>query len=203
MARIGYARVSTIDQDLTRQEARLREAGCDVVFSDKVSGAKASRPQWDSALKALRAGDQLVVTKLDRAGRSLRHLVELSATLRERQIDLVVLDQAIDTSTIEGRFFFNIIAAVAEFERDLISTRTKESLIGRPRGRMGGRPKSLNAKTLARAQALYDAEEMTVGEIGRVVGASESTLYRHLTLKGSDGPRSELKGSAPKEKVQG
>ena len=143
MRMTGYARVSTNDQDIGAQIARLENAGCEIVWSDVLSGTRASRPQWDACLKSLNKGDQLVITKLDRAGRSLKHLMALSDQLDQRGIALKVIDQAIDTSTSAGRALFQMLGVFAEFERNLISERTKEALRGRPRGRSGGRPKAL------------------------------------------------------------
>jgi len=182
MRMTGYARVSTNDQDIGAQIARLENAGCEIVWSDVLSGTRASRPQWDACLKSLNQGDQLVITKLDRAGRSLKHLMELSDQLDSRGIALKVIDQAIDTSTSAGRALFQMLGVFAEFERNLISERTKEALRGRPRGRSGGRPKALTDTRLKRAQDMYDAKTMTVPEIAGAAGCSPSTLYRHLTL---------------------
>ena len=182
MRMTGYARVSTNDQDIGAQIARLENAGCEIVWSDVLSGTRASRPQWDACLKSLNKGDQLVITKLDRAGRSLKHLMALSDQLDQRDIALKVIDQAIDTSTSAGRALFQMLGVFAEFERNLISERTKEALRGRPRGRSGGRPKALTVARLKRAQDMYDAKTMTVPEIAGAAGCSPSTLYRHLTL---------------------
>jgi len=140
MTLIGYARVSTGDQSLDPQVDRLKEVGCEQVFSDHASGKLARRPQLDAALAYLRKGDILVITKLDRLGRSVRNLVELADILAEREIDLRVLDQGIDTSTIGGKLVFHIFSAIAEFERGLISERTHDGLAAaRARGKKGGR----------------------------------------------------------------
>ena len=147
--RIGYGRVSTRDQHPEAQHDALTAAGCDEIFIDKASGKLARRPELDKALlSANRAGDQLVVTKLDRLGRSLEHLIELSKLLQARGVDLVVLDQGIDTSTAVGRLFFQIIGAIAEFEHALMSERTMDGLAAaRARGRTGGqKPKPGHAK---------------------------------------------------------
>ncbi|MEO8968377.1 MAG: recombinase family protein, partial [Solirubrobacteraceae bacterium] len=138
--RIGYGRVSTRDQNPDGQRDALDAAGCDEVFVDKASGKLASRPELDRALLvAARVGDQLVITKLDRLGRSLEHLIALSGTLQARGVDLVVLDQGIDTSTAVGRMFFQILGAIAEFEHALMSERTRDGLeAARARGRTGG-----------------------------------------------------------------
>jgi DNA invertase Pin-like site-specific DNA recombinase len=183
MARIGYARVSTADQSLEAQEAQLTAAGCEVLYSDIMTGTAASRPQWDNCRKALRDGDELVITRLDRAGRSLKHLLDINEELTAKGVTLRVLDQAIDTSTSSGLLAMHLIGAVAQFERALISERTKSAMAGRARGRNGGRPKALSPKSLNRAQELYDAGQMTVKEVAAAVGVSEATLYRSLITK--------------------
>lgn len=180
MASIGYARISTAMQNLEAQEDQLRAAGCSVIYSDIMSGANASRPEWDACRKALREGDTLMITKLDRAGRSLWHLLEISNELTAKGVTLKVLDQAIDTSTPAGRFAFQMIGSVAEFERSLISERTRSAMASRPRGRNGGRPKAMTPKMRARAQHLYDARELTVKEIAAAAGVSVATLYREI-----------------------
>jgi DNA invertase Pin-like site-specific DNA recombinase len=185
MALIGYARVSTADQSLEAQEAQLRVAGCVEVYSDVMTGSAASRPQWDACRKGLRDGDSLVITRLDRAGRSLRHLLEISDELDKKGVTLTVLDQGIDTSTSQGRLSFGLLGVVAEFERALISERTKSAMAVRSRGRSGGRPKALSPKALERAQQLYEAGQMTVKEVARAVGVSEATLYRSITTESS------------------
>lgn len=126
--KIGLARVSTRDQHPLAQEDALKAAGCDEVFTDHASGVLARRPGLEKALLMARAGDQIVVTKLDRLGRSLSNLIELAELLRDRQVDLVVLDQGVDTSTPVGRMFFSILGAIAEFEHALMSERTADGL---------------------------------------------------------------------------
>lgn len=180
--KVGYARVSTEDQDLETQISSLRDAGCGMVYSEHITGTKASRPEWDKALASLRGGDSLVITRLDRAGRSLKHLLALSERLDEQGCSLVVIEQAIDTSTSAGRALFQMLGVFAEFERSLISERTKEALRGRPRGRNGGRPRALSPRAQARAQELYDSRTMTLAEIAAASGVSKATLCRHLTL---------------------
>ena len=136
LMRIGYGRVSTRDQRPEAQHDALIAAACDEIFVDTASGKLARRPELDKALlSANRPGDQLVVTKLDRLGRSLEHLIELAKQLEQRGVDLVVLDQGIDTSTALGRLFFQIIGAIAEFEHALMSERTMDGLAARPRPR--------------------------------------------------------------------
>jgi len=141
--RIGYGRVSTTDQNLDAQRDALQAAGCDRVLVDRASGKLARRPELDKALLVAREGDQLVVTKLDRLGRSLEHLIALSNDLQARGVDLVVIDQGIDTSTAVGRMFFQILGAIAEFEHTLMAERTRDGLAAaRARGRTGAqRPK--------------------------------------------------------------
>ena len=154
--RIGYGRVSTRDQHPETQADALCAAGCDEVFVDKASGTLARRPELDKALlTANRAGDQLVVTKLDRLGRSLEHLIELSKQLQTKQVDLVVLDQGIDTSTAIGRMFFQILGSIAEFEHALMSERTIDGLsAARARGRTGGQKPKLGPRQVKLAREM-------------------------------------------------
>src|SRR5512132_1740453 len=156
MALIGYGRVSKRDQDPTAQRDLLTAAGCDELFIDKASGKLASRPQLDAAMRHLRAGDVLVITRLDRLGRSVKHLAALAVELQERKIGLRVLQQGIDTTTAVGRLFFHILAAIAEFERELIIERTVDGLDAtRARGRKGGRKPTLTEAAVHQAQAMY------------------------------------------------
>ncbi|WP_344883591.1 recombinase family protein [Allokutzneria multivorans] len=185
---IGYARVSTRDQHDESQVDLLEAAGCERIFTDKVSGKLASRPQWDKCLDYLRPGDTLVVTRLSRIARSVRNLTEVTAWLADREIDLVVLKQHIDTRTPAGRLTFHILGAVDEFTADLISEGTVEGLeAARARGRKGGRPAKITAAKLATARKLYAETDddgkraHTVAEIAEVIGVSRATLYRHLT----------------------
>lgn len=186
--RIGYGRVSTRDQQPEAQHDALTAANCDQVFIDKTSGTLARRPELDKALLAAnRAGDQLVVTKLDRLGRSLENLIELSKQLQTKNVDLVVLDQGIDTSTAVGRLFFSIIGAIAEFEHALMSERTIEGLTAaRARGRTGGQKPKLGPRQVRLAQEMYDEtgpdgkRRYTVAEIAAEFGVTRPTIYRHL-----------------------
>lgn len=188
MSRVGYARVSTRDQHPEAQESRLLEAGCERVFTDQgVSGKLATRPQWDECLRYLRPGDALVAVKLDRVGRSMKNLAAVMEQLGERKIDLVILDQAIDTTTSGGRFVFHVFAAIAEFERDLIRERTMDGLAAaRARGKVGGSQPKLTPAQIARAQAMYDERDesgrrcYTVEEIGNTFKVSRPTIYRAL-----------------------
>ena len=190
--RIGYGRVSTRDQHPEAQHDALRAADCDEVFIDKASGKLARRPELDRALlSANRAGDQLVITKLDRLGRSLEHLIDLSKDLQSRGVDLVVLDQGIDTSTAIGRMFFQILGSIAEFEHALMSERTIDGLTAaRARGRTGGQKPRLGARQVTLARLMYEEvgedgkRRYTVAQIAAEFGVSRPTIYRHLSRAG-------------------
>jgi DNA invertase Pin-like site-specific DNA recombinase len=185
---IGYARVSTREQSFNLQVDALRKAGCEKVLQEVVSGAKAERPVLDALLADLRPGDVLVIWKLDRLGRSLRHLVELAGTLMERNVGLRSLNDPIDTTTPQGRLAFNLFASLAEFERDLIRERTQAGLIAaRARGRMGGRPRGLPPeaeRTACAAETLYREQRLSVREIADELGIAKSTLYAYLRYRG-------------------
>lgn len=181
---IGYARVSTQDQNLDLQLDALDKAGCEKVFTDKVTGANAARPGLDEALSHLRSGDTLVVYKLDRLGRSIRHLIDTIKMLEERKVGFKSLQEAIDTTTPGGKLVFHIFCALAEFERDLIRERTQAGLSSaRARGRKGGRPKSLSDKQLKQARALIKDPSVPIGEICKTLKVSRSTLYRYAASK--------------------
>lgn len=181
MALIGYARVSTQDQNTGMQIDALQGAGCEKVFTDKASGASADRPELESALNYLRDGDVLVVWRLDRLGRSLKHLVEVVADLETKGIGFRSLNESIDTTTAQGKLIFHIFAALAEFERDLIRERTKSGLAAaRARGRKGGRKPSLSPKKVQVARQMYAQGDSTVAEIAKVLGVSRATIYRHM-----------------------
>ncbi|MEU3175737.1 recombinase family protein [Streptomyces sp. NPDC007000] len=180
--RIGVACVSTRDQHPEAQEDALRTAGCEKVFTDKAFGKLARRPELDKALLIAREGDQLVVTKLDRLGRSLENLIDLSKDLQARGVDLVVLDQGIDTSTALGRMFFQILGAIAEFEHALMSERTRDGLAAaRARGRTGGQKPKLGPRQVKLAREMYDSGDYTVQQIADEFGVARPTIYRHLS----------------------
>jgi DNA invertase Pin-like site-specific DNA recombinase len=188
--RIGYGRVSTRDQNPDAQEDALKEAGCDRIFVDKASGKLASRPELDKALIAAREGDQFVVTKLDRLGRSLKNLIELVDRLKEQKVGLVILDQGIDTSTNMGRMFFQILGAIAEFEHAMMVERTHDGLAAaRARGRVGGRKQALKPRQVKLAQEMYDElgddgkRKHTVQDIADELGVARTTIYRYLNRK--------------------
>jgi len=178
--RIGYARVSTSDQKLDLQTDALRAAGCDRLFSDVVSGAKAERPGLQQTLAACRRGDTLVVWKFDRLGRSLPHLVQTVHDLGERGVGFQSLQENIDTTSSSGRLVFNLFATLAEFERDLIRERTRAGLTAaRARGRKGGRPKGVNQAKLKAALALKQDPQHSIREICQIVGISRNTYYKY------------------------
>jgi DNA invertase Pin-like site-specific DNA recombinase len=184
MMRVGYARVSTTDQNLDLQLDQLRQAKCEKFYTDTISGAKTARPGLDAALAYLRATDTLVVWKLDRLGRSLQHLIETVNALQERDIGFMSLTEQIDTTTPGVKLIFHMFGALAEFERDLIRERTQAGLqAARARGRKGGRPHKLSAKRAETAQKLYDSGEMSVDEICSSMGIGRTTLYRYITPK--------------------
>jgi|JI8StandDraft_2_1071088.scaffolds.fasta_scaffold00406_22 DNA invertase Pin-like site-specific DNA recombinase len=186
--KIGYARVSTQEQSLDLQTDALKQAGCEKIFEEKVSGAKQSRPELDKMLEQLRKGDIIMVYKLDRLGRSIKHLLELVEIFKNKEVELVSISDNIDTSSIQGRLVFNIFASIAEFERDLIRERTMAGLqAAKKRGRIGGRPKGLSdkAQRLALvAEALYKENTLSVNEIAKNLGISKATLYKYLRFRG-------------------
>jgi DNA invertase Pin-like site-specific DNA recombinase len=186
--KIGYARVSTLEQHLDLQLDALHQAGCETIYQEQVSGAKTARPELDRALEQLRAGDTLVVWKLDRLGRSLPHLIEVVTTLMAKGVGLKSLQDPIDTTTAQGRFIFNVFASLAEFERDLIRERTQAGLqAARARGRTGGRPKGLSAEAEEKAMAaetLYRERQLSANQIARRLGIAKSTLYSYLRHRG-------------------
>jgi DNA invertase Pin-like site-specific DNA recombinase len=181
---VGYARVSTQDQTLDLQKDALEKLGCERTFTDTASGVKADRQGLEEAIQFLRPGDTLAVWRLDRLGRSLKHLIETITVLQEREIGFRSLTENIDTTTSGGKLIFHVFGALAEFERDLIRERTKAGLAAaRARGRLGGRPKSPamnDEKKVTMAQSLYDDKRNTVADICRTLRVSKSTLYRYL-----------------------
>lgn len=188
--KIGYARVSTHEQTLDLQVDALAQAGCDPdhIYTDTVSGSSsgAERPGLCEALAYARAGDQLVIWRLDRMGRSLKDLIDQVGHLEQKGIELVSLQEQLDTTTPAGKALFQMCGVMAEFERNLVSERTKAGLAAaRARGRKGGRPPKLSPADLKRAAELMQAGDLTVKEIASLVGCSTNTLYRHLTPEGS------------------
>jgi DNA invertase Pin-like site-specific DNA recombinase len=178
---IGYARVSTDDQNLDLQKDALIQAGCDKILEDQQSGAKAERPGLKAALEYARAGDTLVVWRLDRLSRSLKDLIDMVSQLEARGIGLKSLHESLDTSSSSGKLIFHIFGALAEFERNLIRERTQAGLrAARARGRKGGRPKALDADERALAVQLYEEKKHTVKQICKMMGISKPTLYKYL-----------------------
>jgi DNA invertase Pin-like site-specific DNA recombinase len=178
---VGYARVSTAEQDPALQLDALYDVGCVRVFIDHGSGARADRPELANALDYVRPGDTLVVWRLDRLGRSLRHLPDTVNSLQERGIGLRSLREAVDTTTTGGRLVFHVFGALAEFERDLIRERTQAGLAAaRARGRQGGRRSVMTPDKVRIARELYDARHLSVARIAETLGVSRATIYRSL-----------------------
>lgn len=181
---IGYARVSTQDQTLNLQQDALGKIGCSKIFTDIISGATTDRKGLDEALEYVREGDTLVVWRLDRLGRSLKHLIETITHLNNRKIGFQSITENIDTTTSGGKLIFHIFGALAEFERDIIRERTKAGLLAaRARGRFGGRPKALNTKKASIAQALYKDKNNSITDICKTLNISRATLYRYIKVK--------------------
>ena len=175
---IGYARVSTLEQNERLQTDALDKAGCERLFTDHASGAKAHRPELDHMLDTVREGDTLVVWKLDRLGRSVQNLVDLMNLLQSRGVGFRSLTENMDTTTPGGILVFNVFAAMAQFERDLIRERTNAGLqAARARGRKGGRPSKLDGKQRERIRELYQGRTLTVQEIADQYHVSRQTIY--------------------------
>ena len=183
---IGYARVSTDEQNLDLQRDALLKAGVarKDLYTDKVTGVKAERPGLQAALTHLRAGDTFIVWRLDRLGRSLKHLIETVTILKEQGVAFKSLTENIDTATATGTLVFQIFGALAEFERNLITERTVAGLdAARARGRTGGRPRrNPNSGRIALAKRLYHAQRLSIPEILNTLNVSKATLYRWLDL---------------------
>ncbi|MFA4834653.1 MAG: recombinase family protein [Dehalococcoidia bacterium] len=180
---IGYARVSTTDQDLSLQINALKAAGCSKVVTETISGKHRKRPGLSKALKLLSEGDSLVVWKLDRLGRTMKGLIDLAATLEKRGIELKSLTDGIDTKYPAGRFFFNVMAALAVMERELCVERTLAGLAAaRQAGRTGGRPKVMTSEKCTEARSLLDSG-VSRSEASQRIGVSLSSLYRHIPIK--------------------
>jgi len=178
---IGYARVSTFEQNLHLQKDALKTAGCEKIFEDRISGSAAARPGMDKALEFLREGDTLVVWRFDRLGRSLKHLIEVVAKLEENHIGFKSLQETIDTTSSGGKLIFHIFGALAEFERNLIRERTMAGLTAaRARGRKGGRPKALDLKQRQFAIKLYNERKHSIQEICRILDITKPTLYSYV-----------------------
>ncbi len=178
---IGYARVSTQDQNLDLQNDALKAAGCENIYTDKMSGAKTNRPGLEEILGFIRKGDTLVVWRLDRLGRSLKHLIQVLNQLDERGVYFKSIQESLDTSTPGGKLIFHVFGALAEFERDIIRERTLAGLAAaRARGRKGGRPSKLSKKQVEMAKNLMKDTNIPIGEICQTLGVSKATLYRYV-----------------------
>ena len=180
---IGYARVSTRAQDLALQLAELEAADCTRIYRDVGSGTLRERPQLTACLDYLRAGDTLVVWRLDRLGRSLRHLIEVVGELEARGVAFRSLRENIDTTTASGRLQLHLFAALAEFERELIRERSQAGReVAKAAGRVGGRPPKVTAEMIVAAQAMRDRGDMSMTAIARTLGVGRTTLYEYLEL---------------------
>ena len=178
---IGYARVSTEDQKLDLQLDALKQAGCESIYQDVASGSQSKRVGLDHATKYLRPGDTLVVWKLDRLGRSLKHLIEMINQLNLKGVFFKSLQENIDTSSSGGKLTFHLFGALAEFERDIIRERTKAGLeAARSRGRVGGRPKAMDQRKITLAKQLMSNPTNSPTDVSKTLGISKATLYRNL-----------------------
>lgn len=178
---IGYARVSTQDQNLDLQIDALTKAGCDKIYEEKASGSKAERLELQDMLKHLRRGDNLVIWKLDRLGRNLKHLIELVGELDKKGVGLISLQEKIDTTTANGKLVFHIFCSLAEFEREIIRERTNAGLAAaRARGKVGGRKKALKEEDVKALRALSQDKTLSIGQICLRLGISKATYYNYL-----------------------
>ena len=178
---IGYARVSTHEQNLDLQTQALAQAGCERIFEDTISGAASERTGLSEALAYAREGDTLLVWRLDRLGRSLKNLIEIVSDLEERGVGFRSLQESINTTTSGGRMVFHLFGALAEFERNLIRERTLAGLAAaRARGRKGGRPRKLSEKQVDLARRLYREKRHSVRDICQILGIAKPTLYEYL-----------------------
>ena len=188
--RIGYARVSTDDQNLDLQRDALRQAGCATIYEEAASGKNAVRPELEQCRKALRAGDTIVVWRLDRLGRSLPDLVQIVADLEQRGVQFESLTEKIETGSASGKLQFHVFAALAEFERGLIRERTRAGLAAaRARGRAGGRKPKLDEKQVREIKALLRDPDIQVADVARRYGVSRTTLYKHVGAVAPRGAR--------------
>ncbi len=198
---IGYARVSTLEQNLDLQKDALKKAGCEQIFTDKTSGIKDTRPGFDKAFEFLRKGDTLVVWKLDRLGRSLSHLIELISAFKEKGAYFKSLQENIDTTSSTGKLIFHIFGALAEFEHDLIKQRTMAGLTAaRARGRMGQRPKLLDEKQIAQVIAMHKDVSLSIKDRCKTLDVSKTTFYRYISTAKSK--KLELKAKEGQKHVK-
>jgi len=185
---IGYARVSTDDQNLDLQKDALKNAGCSKIYEDRMSGAKAERPGLATVMEYARKDDVIVVWRLDRLSRSLKDLIEMVSLLESKGIGLKSIHEAIDTSSSTGKLVFHMFGALAEFERNLIRERTNAGLqAARSRGKVGGRPKALDSNKRELAVTLYDDKKHTIKEICTMMNISKPTLYKYIEARKNKG----------------
>ena len=178
--KIGYARVSTVEQNLDRQLDMLRGYGVDKIYTEKMTGTKRDRPELNQLLERMEAGDTVVIESLSRLGRSTKDLIELVELFEKKGVQLVSLKESIDTSTSTGKLLFTIMSALAQFERDVLADRTREGLkAARARGHFGGRPKT-DPRKVCQAVKLYRAGQHKAREIEELTGVKKATLYRAL-----------------------
>lgn len=178
--KIGYARVSTTDQNLDRQTDNLNAQGCERIYEEKMTGTKAHRPVLDTVLATLREGDTLVVESFSRLSRSTKDLLEVVDRLKAMGVNLVSLKEQLDTTTATGKMMLTVLSALSQFERDIIAERTVEGLrAAKARGRLGGRPKA-SQKAVEMALSLYDADTMSIRQISEATGVSTSTINRRV-----------------------
>ncbi len=178
---VGYARISTQDQNLHLQNDALQKAGCDKIFQDIASGAKSERQGLTEAINFCRSGDSLIVWKLDRLGRSIRNLIDIINLLQQKNIGFKSLQENIDTTTSGGKLVFHIFSALAEFERDIIRERTRAGLVAaRARGRKGGRPRAMDSKKITMAKTLHQDNTNSIADICKTLGIKKTTLYKYL-----------------------
>ncbi|MFP3591967.1 recombinase family protein [Chryseobacterium sp. SIMBA_038] len=184
--KIGYARVSTKDQNLDLQIEALEKAGCEKIYQEKISGATKNRPELDKMIEQFRKGDELYVWRLDRLGRSLKNIIDLVLSLSDKGIIIKGLVEGVDTSTINGRLFLNLMASLAEYERELIRERTNAGLqSARARGRTGGRPKGYTAETISKLlilRSIYKDPTMRPEDIYKPFGLTRATFYRYAKI---------------------
>ncbi|WP_288655706.1 recombinase family protein [Pantoea sp. UBA6567] len=198
---IGYIRVSTNEQNTDLQRNALKSANCDLILEDKISGKSRDRPGLKKALRTLGQGDTLVVWKLDRLGRSMQHLVMLTEELRERGVNFRSLTDSIDTSTPMGRFFFHVMGALAEMERELIVERTRAGLAAaREKGRIGGRRRLMTPEITERARRML-AQGATLLQVSLVIGVSVKTLYRYIPALEQRALRSSVVSSPTQQQI--
>jgi DNA invertase Pin-like site-specific DNA recombinase len=201
---IGYARISTHDQNLSLQRDALGAAGCEKIFTDIASGGNADRAGLAESLTHLRSGDTLVVWRLDRLGRSLKHLIETVTALQARNVGFRSITEGIETETSGGRLVFHLFACLAEFERDVIRERTQAGLTAaRARGRRGGRPALMDPKKIATARRMHDDPANSAADIARALGVSRATLYRALKSEPTPRPASGILHQVVKPRIDG